>query len=120
MPRGVFISYSSKDRKFAQRLAQDLSKHEIPVWFDQFSLAPGDSIIGNIEAGIDQMDFLLVVLTPASVDSQWVQEEVHMAMHKGIFGRKVSVIPVLRETCIKHLWRTLQGTHKLKVIKYRM
>jgi hypothetical protein len=39
------------------------------------------------------------VLTPDSVDSRWVQEEVRMAMHQGISGRKASVLPVLRKDC---------------------
>jgi len=65
----VFISYSSQDRDFAQRLAADLRQKTITVWFDETELEPGDSIIGAIEAGIDKMDFLIVVLSPASVDS---------------------------------------------------
>ena len=99
MRRGVFISYSSQDRDFVQRLAEDLKKRDIPVWFDETELEPGDSIIGAIEAGIDKMEFLIVVLSPASVDSGWVTQEVRMALHKGISGKKVSVIPVLRQEC---------------------
>lgn len=38
MPRGAFISYSSKDREFARRLTQDLIEHEIPIWFAEFDL----------------------------------------------------------------------------------
>ena len=99
MRRGVFISYSSKDREFVQRLAEDLKKWKILVWFDEMELEPGDSIIGAIEAGIDRMAFLIVVLSPASVDSGWVTQEVRMALHKGISGKRVSVIPVLRQEC---------------------
>lgn len=95
----VFISYSSQDKEFAQRLAGDLKNHGITVWFDETELLPGDSIIGTIEAVIDQMAFLIVVLSPRSVVSEWVTQEVRMALHNGISGKKVSVIPVLRETC---------------------
>ncbi len=72
MDRGVFISYSSQDREFANRLARDLGRRGIPVMFDQTELEPGDSIIGAIEAGIDRMEYLIVVLSPASVASGWV------------------------------------------------
>jgi hypothetical protein len=72
MTRGVFISYSSQEREFVQRLVQDLKDHDIPVWFDEAELEPGDSIIQKIGAGIDRMDDLIVIMSPASVDSQWV------------------------------------------------
>ena len=72
MTRGVFISYCCQDREFAQRLVRDLEDREIPVWFDEVELEPGDSIVQKIEAGIDRMDYLIVIMSPASVDSQWV------------------------------------------------
>lgn len=99
MTRGAFISYSYADRDFVHRLAEGLRRNDIPVWFDEDELAPGDSIIGAIGAGIDRTDFLIVVLSPAAVASGWVAEELRMALHKGISGRKVTVIPVLREDC---------------------
>jgi hypothetical protein len=95
----VFISYSSQDKEFARRLADDLKNYGTTVWFDETELLPGDSIIGTIEAVIDQMAFLIVVLSPQSVVSEWVTQEVRLALHNGISGKRVSVIPVLRETC---------------------
>ena len=97
--KGAFISYSSLDRKFSHRLAHDLAHRGIPIWFDETELEPGDSIIGTIEAGIDRMEYLIAVLSPASVTSRWVTEEVRMALHKGIRGKKFGVIPVLRADC---------------------
>jgi len=99
MTRGVFISYSSQERDFVQRLVRDLNDRDIPVWFDEAVLEPGDSIIQKIESGIDRMDYLIVIMSPASVDSRWVQEEIRMALHKGIAGRKFNVIPILKEDC---------------------
>jgi len=99
MTRGVFICYSTQEVGFVQRLVRDLKDHDIPVWFDEAELEPGDSILQKIEAGIDRMDDLIVIMSPASVDSQWVQEEIRMALHKGIAGRKFKVIPILKENC---------------------
>ena len=62
MVKGAFISYSSQDSEFSQKLAHDLAKRGIPVWFDETELEPGDSIIGAIEAGIDRMEYLIVVV----------------------------------------------------------
>ena len=61
MTRGVFISYCSLDRDFAQRLVRDLKDSDIPVWFDESEIEPGDSIIQRIEAGIDRMEYRIVI-----------------------------------------------------------
>ncbi|MFO7684517.1 MAG: toll/interleukin-1 receptor domain-containing protein [Desulfobacterales bacterium] len=95
----VIISYSSQDKEFARRLADDLKNRGIEVWFDEYQIAPGDSIIGAIEAGLDQMAFLIVVLTPTAVASGWVKKELRTALHQPISGGRDAVIPILRETC---------------------
>jgi len=95
----VFISYSSQDKEFTRRLADDLKSRGIEVWFDEDQIAPGDSIIGAIEAGLEQMTFLVVVLSPAAVTSGWVRREVRTALHRAISSGQVAVIPILRETC---------------------
>ena len=59
----------------------------------------GDSLIDKIRTGIDNMDYLAVILTPNSVSSKWVQEEVDIAMNQGIAGRRVKVLPLLLEHC---------------------
>jgi hypothetical protein len=94
----VFISYSPRDKEFARRLAGDLKNRGIPVWFDEDKIAPGKSIIGAIEAGLDQMAFLIVVLSPAAVASGWVKKERRTALHQAISGGRDAVIPILRET----------------------
>jgi hypothetical protein len=65
----VFIHYSSQDKEFARRLADDFKRRWIPVRFDEDQKTPGDSIIGAIEVGLDQMTFLIVVLSLAAVES---------------------------------------------------
>jgi len=95
----VFISYSSQDKEFAGRLADDLKNRGIEVWFDEDQIAPGDSIIGAIEAGLDRMAFLIVVLSPAAVASGWVKKELRTALHQAISGGRDAVIPILRATC---------------------
>jgi len=55
----------------------------------------GDSLIEKIRAGIDDMDYLAVVLSPVSVESEWVKREVDIAMNQEIRDRKVKVLPLL-------------------------
>ncbi|MCK4729194.1 MAG: sigma 54-interacting transcriptional regulator, partial [Desulfobacterales bacterium] len=72
----VFISYCSQDRHFAKKLSSDLRLFGVRVWIDEGEIKVGDSLIEKIRQGIDQVDYLAVVLTPASANSEWVKKEV--------------------------------------------
>jgi predicted esterase len=83
--RTVFISYSSKDRDFAERLATDLRASGAGVWFDQWEIKVGHSITQKINDGIHDNDYLAVVLSPDSVSSDWVRKELPgISAYKGI------------------------------------
>ncbi len=95
----VFISYSARDRAFVERLAADLKAKGLYVWFDQWALKVGDSIVDKINAGIMSHDYLIVVLSKASVDSQWVKKELSTGLMRELEERRVVVLPVLIEDC---------------------
>jgi len=48
----VFISHASSDEGFVDRLAYDLSRHGVSVWYDKLDLRIGDSIPGKINEGL--------------------------------------------------------------------
>ena len=97
--RTVFISYSNKDRDFAERLATDLRASGAGVWFDQWEIKVGDSITQKINDGIHDNDYLAVVLSPDSVASPWVKKELNAAMMKELDRRSVFVLPILYRDC---------------------
>jgi hypothetical protein len=59
----------------------------------------GDSLIDRLEKGIDECDYLAVILSPDSVSSEWVLKEVRMAMQREIAGKRVVVLPLLYRDC---------------------
>jgi len=59
----------------------------------------GDSITGRISEGIGQNDYLIIVLSKASVGSEWVQRELNAALMKELQKRSVVVLPLLLEDC---------------------
>ena len=99
LANSVFISYSSKDRSFVERLATDLRSRGLYVWFDQWELKVGDSLIEKINAGIASHDYLVIVLSKKSVRSQWVMKELNAALMKELKERRVVVLPILIEDC---------------------
>jgi len=95
----VFISYSSIDRIFAEKLSHDLKDMGIGVWFDQWEIKVGDSLIEKISKGIEENDFLTIILSPSSVKSDWVQKELRTALYREIEQRSVFVLPILYKDC---------------------
>lgn len=100
MAKELFISYSSKDREFVERLANDLKGLGIKVWWDQWEVRVGDSIIQKVGDGINQSAYLAAVLSPHSVKSDWVQRELGSALMKQLSAeRGIRVLPLLISDC---------------------
>lgn len=95
----VFLSHSHADKTFARRLAEDLRSAGARVWIDEAEIQLGDSLIKKISAAIDEVDYLAVVLSPTSVESEWVRREVEIALNEEIAGQTVKVLPLLLLTC---------------------
>ncbi len=90
----VFISYSRKDLSFVERLAADLKNVGLDVWYDVSSLRGGARWRLEIETGIKNSQFVIVVLSPDAVASEWVEREFLFASNR---GRKI--IPLLFRPC---------------------
>jgi hypothetical protein len=79
-----FISYSSKDQEFAERLHADLQNKGVRCWFAPHDMAIGAKIIDAIDEAIRLRDKVLLILSENSVASDWVEEEVTRALDAGI------------------------------------
>jgi hypothetical protein len=77
-----FISYSTKDQEFADRLYADLRSRNIRCWLATEDLKIGDRFRMKIDEAIRVHDKLLIVLSETSVDSTWVENEVEAAFEK--------------------------------------
>jgi predicted nucleotide-binding protein len=95
----VFISYSTEDSHFARSLSRALKERSIGVWFDDQEIRVGDSLTERIGEALHAFDFIIVVLSPASVKSRWVQKELAEAMMREIKQKRVIVLPVIYRQC---------------------
>ncbi len=101
----IFLSYSRKDSKFALHLANDLKKHNFDIWVDQFNIPGGEHWDDNIEKALDNSCALILLLSPSSVDSDRVKDEVSYALENNIH-----IIPIrYKDTQIPYRWRRLQS-----------
>ena len=90
----TFISHSTLDDAFVQKLANDLERHGIKTWVDEAEIRPGDDFISTIEEGLRKATHVIIVLSPQSIISSWVREETHAAQLRAIHG-EARLIPLL-------------------------
>ncbi|MFC6570248.1 toll/interleukin-1 receptor domain-containing protein [Pseudomonas brassicacearum] len=91
----VFLSHNHADKPFTRRLANDLRQAGHSVWIDEAEINIGDSLIGKIREGLDEVDFVAAVLSEHSIGSVWVQRELEIASNREIEERRVVVLPLL-------------------------
>jgi hypothetical protein len=75
-----FISHSSEDEDFAQRLYNDLQGNGVRCWYAPHDMKTGDRIRSRIYEQIWFNDKLLLILSESSVTSEWVDYEVETAL----------------------------------------
>ncbi|MFL5539783.1 MAG: toll/interleukin-1 receptor domain-containing protein [Longimicrobiaceae bacterium] len=99
MPPSVFLSHTAVDKPFVRKLAEVLRLWGCRVWFDEWEIEVGDSIVEKIEHGLAENDFLIVVLSRSSIESRWVRIELNAAFFRQVAEQQIKVVPVLIEDC---------------------
>ena len=74
-----FISYSTVDQEFADRLYTDLRAEGVQCWFAPHDIKGGRKIHEQLDEAIRLHDKLLLVLSEHSINSEWVQTEIAKA-----------------------------------------
>ena len=77
----IFISYSHKDTKYAHRLADTLKEKGFEVWIDA-RLDYGSQWSNEIQQQLDTCGAFIVLMSPRSYASEWVQNELNRAKRK--------------------------------------
>jgi hypothetical protein len=90
-----FLSYSRSDERFALRLAKDLRAHGVAMWVDQLDIRPSQHWDRAIERAVSACRGLVVILSPRSVASDNVADEISFAIDSG-----KNVLPVTIEKCV--------------------
>lgn len=89
-----FLSYSSKDTEFAQRIYADLQASGIRTWFAPEDLKIGDPLKPVIDQSIRTHDKLLLVVSEHSVASPWVEREVEAALRHEQKQNRTALFPI--------------------------
>lgn len=97
----VFISYSSRDEEFVKRIVKQLDSMGVSYWKAPEMIPAGSSYAREIPKAIQQCSLFLLVLSPTSQDSIWVEKEIDNA----ICNRKTIIPFEIREVVINDTFR---------------
>jgi hypothetical protein len=90
----LFISYSTHDQVFAERLHADLQAKSVRCWFAPHDMHSGKKIREQIDQAIHLQDRLLLILSPDSMKSQWVRTEVFKAHERELKENRRVLFPI--------------------------
>jgi hypothetical protein len=112
-----FISYSSEDQAFAERLHADLQNKGVRCWFAPHDMRIGAKIIDAIDEAIRLRDKVLLILSKGALVSNWVEGEVSRALDEERTRKQVILFPVRLDDAVMHTsegWaRLLRGQRNI-------
>lgn len=97
LPRELFLSHASSDRRFADRLATAIRAHGIPVWYSRTNLLGAQQWHDEIGAALARCDWFAVILSPNAVRSGWVKRELMYALRDMRYENRI--LPLAYRAC---------------------
>jgi len=76
----AFVSYSSHDREWVEVFVRNLENCGVKVWWDRGGIRPGESWVARINEGLDMSHKILLIVSPSSMASFRVMDEVNSAI----------------------------------------
>lgn len=91
----AFICHASEDKGvFVRPLADSLTAAHLHVWYDEFSLRPGDSLRRAIDLGLRSCRYGIVVLSPSFFNKSWTQWELDGLVQRQLSTGESLIIPI--------------------------
>jgi TIR domain-containing protein len=91
----VFICHASEDKDALVRpVAERLREHHVEVWYDEFTLKPGDSLRRAIDKGLASSRLGVVILSPSFFAKSWPHWELDGLVQRELAAKDPVIIPV--------------------------
>jgi len=100
-----FISHSSKDKRFCDRLYADLRAQYVQAWYFPKSARWGETVWGEIDRSIERYDKVVVVCSENSLQSGPVLREIERALNREDQEGKSILFPIRIDNYIFDLWK---------------
>ena len=108
LPNEIFLSHSSLDAEVSSSLAAVMRRHGLPVWHSQTEILGAQQWHDEIGEALKRCNWFVLILSPYSVKSTWVKNELIFALDHHRYKRKI--VPLLYRNCkYERLSWTLPG-----------
>ncbi len=90
----LFICNKATDKLKAEKLAKSLKDRGHEVWFNDWEIGLGDSIVGKIEEGLAGATFLILCFSANCTDERWFDQKWMSALSRQLDGCQIKLLPV--------------------------
>lgn len=104
----AYLAHAHEDNVFADRLAEDLQRAGVSLWYDKERLDLGSDIVQRMNEGLENYDFFLVVWSRQAKKSGWVEREIDVALTRQIQEKRRLIPLLLDDTPLPPLLRPLR------------
>ncbi|WP_144605757.1 toll/interleukin-1 receptor domain-containing protein [Algoriphagus algorifonticola] len=93
--KNIFLCHDFNDKEIVYKVNAELSRKMYNVWFDKFSIKPGDSIFEKISEGLNKCDNGLLFISKSFLKNEgWVRFELQSLINKQVYEKKKVIIPI--------------------------
>jgi len=118
----IFLSYSHSNEAVADEIASSLEccfeegGYIYDIWFDKWRIRAGQWVQEEVEKGLEESDYLLLLISSESMESTYVNAEWRTMFNRKLDENENSVIPVIvDETPIASLPTFLKNVFVFKL-----
>ena len=91
----VFLSCPSASSRWGEKVLRAIEEREIPVWFGQRDIAPGENLMDALESAVKASKAVVLVIGPGYGKSSLQNVEVQAALEGAWADPRKRLIPLL-------------------------
>jgi len=96
-PIKLFLSHASEDKEdFVRPLVSALQEAGFTVWYDEYELTMGDSLLKKIDKGLRECNFGVVVFSKYFFEKDWTQSELDGLFTRESQSQKI-ILPIWKD-----------------------
>jgi TIR domain len=96
----IFVSHSSLDKYFANKLYNDLTDSGYDVWLDEHEIESGEILSNSITSGLHKIDVFIIIISNNSIKSKWVSMEIDFILEKVSTRKSLLILPIFIDDSI--------------------
>ncbi|MBB6713731.1 toll/interleukin-1 receptor domain-containing protein [Clostridium gasigenes] len=91
----VFLSHSSENKDYIEELIPYLNASNLPVWYSEFCIDYGDSIVNEVQKGINSSATVVFLITKEFLESNWCKTEMETFLTRLAYKDDILIISLI-------------------------